>query len=340
MIDLIIAGGGPAGLATGLCAARAGLSCVIVEPHRAPIDKACGEGLMPGAVRALAHLGLDVTGQPLRGIRYVCGSDTVTASFSSGDGRGIARTQLHAALSVAAQEAGVEFRRAHIEELQQGTEDVRVDGLRARYLVGADGLHSRVRHVAGLQREVRRSPRRWGIRAHLRLAPWTDHVEVHWGRTGEAYVTPLAPDLVGVAVLSGQRMSFADHVKDLPALRERLAGVPLAAPPRGAGPLRQDAISRVRGRVLLVGDAAGYVDALTGEGLAIAFSSAVALVERVIGGDVLRYEFDYRRISRRYRLITAALLQAAQRPSLRRHIVPAACRYPVLFQAAVDQLAR
>jgi flavin-dependent dehydrogenase len=104
--------------------------------------------------------------------------------------------------------------------------------------------------------------------------------------------------------------------------------------------MRQDAAGRVQGRVLLVGDAAGYVDALTGEGLALAFGCARALVARIVAGRTERYERDYLALSRRYRLLTTALVSAATRPALRRRLVPVACRAPWLFRAAVGQLAR
>ncbi|MFJ6722849.1 NAD(P)/FAD-dependent oxidoreductase, partial [Streptomyces sp. NPDC091259] len=73
MIDLLVAGGGPAGLATAIHGALAGLEVVVAEPRPTPIDKACGEGLMPGAVHRLAELGVPVAGRDFRGIRYVDG---------------------------------------------------------------------------------------------------------------------------------------------------------------------------------------------------------------------------------------------------------------------------
>jgi flavin-dependent dehydrogenase len=337
MIDLLIAGGGPAGLATALCARRAGLSVVVVESRRAPIDKACGEGLMPHAVAMLAELGVRPPGVPLRGIRYLQGERVADAPFPAASGLGVRRTELHRALHVAALAAGVRWVHGSVSELTQDGESVTAMGLRARYLVGADGLHSRVRRaVCGPGRA--RGTRRWGMRVHVPVAPWTDHVEVYWSPDGEAYVTPVAPDCVGVALLGG-RGSFAERLPGFAGLAERLDGA-APGPMRAAGPMRQDVRGRVHGRVLLVGDAAGYLDALTGEGLALAFGCARALVERVAGGEVTRYEDDYRRISRRYRLITSALLAAAGRPAVRRQLVPVAARAPWLFRAAVAQLAR
>jgi flavin-dependent dehydrogenase len=162
---------------------------------------------------------------------------------------------------------------------------------------------------------------------------------VHWADDGEAYVTPVAPDCVGVALLGGRGGSFAERLLSFPSLAARLDGIE-PGPVLAAGPMRQDVARRVHGRVLLVGDAAGYVDALTGEGLALAFGCARALVTRLTADDPAGYERDYRVLSRRYRLITSALLAAAGRPTLRRQIVPAAARLPWLFGAAVDQLAR
>jgi flavin-dependent dehydrogenase len=335
--DLLICGGGPAGLVTALHARRAGLEVTVVEPRQAPIDKACGEGLMPPAVQELGELGVTPGGRSIRGICYRQGRRRAVADFRDGTGLGVRRTALHAALYERAVAAGVEMITGRVREVEQDGTTVSAAGLSARYLVAADGLHSPVRHAVGLDRPARAL--RWGVRAHFGCAPWTDLVEVHWSPAAEAYVTPVAQDCVGVALLGADRRPFYERLRDFPELLERLPAQPVAHP-RGAGPLRQRAAARVCGRVLLVGDAAGYLDALTGEGLAISFRCARALVARLRADDPVGYEADYRRITRRYRLITAAVLAAAGRPGLRRRIVPAAQRMPRLFTAAVGQLAR
>lgn len=334
--DLLVVGGGPAGLVTAVCARRAGLSVTVIEPRTAPVDKACGEGLMPPAVATLRRLGVHPAGHPFVGISYLDPDHIATADFRAGPGLGVRRTELHARLHEAAVDAGIEIVVARVDDVRQEERGVVAAGLRARYLVGADGLHSTVRRAAGLHRPV--PAQRWGVRAHFACAPWSDRVEVHWSPSSEAYVTPVAPDCVGVAVLGGDQRPFADRLRDFPALVQRLPAAPVDRP-RGAGPLRQRAASRVHGRVLLVGDAAGYVDALTGEGLSIAFRCAHALVDRVCGGETERYEHDYRAITRRYQLITVAMLAAARRPALRRMIVPAAARMPAVFAGAVNALA-
>jgi flavin-dependent dehydrogenase len=339
MIDLLVAGGGPAGLATALYARRAGLTALVVEPRAVPIDKACGEGLMPHAVRLLDELGVHPKGMPLLGIRYLQGRLAVEAAFRRGNGMGVRRTDLHRALHDAAVSAGVEFAQGRVERVEQRGTSVLAAGAEARYLVAADGLHSRVRRDLGAEDPRTRGARRWGMRAHLPVRPWTDHVEVYWADGGEAYVTPVAPDCVGVALLGGRGGAFAERLGHFPELAERLRGSE-PGPVLAAGPMRQDAARRVCGRVLLVGDAAGYLDALTGEGLALAFGCAQASVARIAADDPAGYERDHRALSRRYRMITSALLAAAERPAVRRRIVPTAARLPWLFGAAVGQLAR
>ncbi|MFG1926098.1 NAD(P)/FAD-dependent oxidoreductase [Cryptosporangium sp. NPDC048952] len=337
MIDLLVAGGGPAGLVTALLAARRGLSVTVLEPRAFPIDKACGEGLMPSAVALLSELGVEVPGLPFRGIHYADATRGVDALFRTGAGRGVRRTALHESLTDAVAKADIEVVPRAAADVTQDAHGVATAGFRARYLAAADGLHSPIRRALGLQREAR-GPARHGLRQHYAIAPWTDLVEVHWTPGAEAYVTPVAPGLVGVAVLTTARGPYADQLARFPALAAKLHTP--AGSVRGAGPLRQRVSARVHGRVLLVGDAAGYVDALTGEGLAVAWAGAAELVTCVTADRPAAYERRWRRASRRYRVLTGGLLWARNRPALSRAIVPTATRLPRAFGALVDQLAR
>jgi flavin-dependent dehydrogenase len=261
----------------------------------------------------------------------------VEAPFRAGPGRGVRRTVLHAALRDAVADAGVPVHHRTAGRVVPHADRVEVDDATASYVVAADGLHSPVRRALGLDSRPHTTPR-YGLRAHFPVAPWTSYVEVHWSPGAEAYVTPVARDLVGVAVLTPVRGSFPEHLSRFPALRERL-GEPVGEV-LGAGPLRQRARSRVAGRVLLVGDAGGYVDALTGEGVALAVAQARAAVAAIIDRQPDRYERDWHDVTRRYRWLTAGLLGATRVPPVRRALVPAAERLPRVFAAAVNTLAR
>lgn len=336
MIDLLVVGGGPAGLATAIHAARAGLDVAIAEPRPAPIDKACGEGLMPGAVQALAGLGVVVPGHPIRGIRYLDDQRQAEARFRHHHGLGVRRTALHQALSQRAADLGIPVHPVRSTAVTQHGDHVTAAGLTARYLAAADGLHSPIRRQLGLDLPDPRPPR-YGLRRHYAVDPWTDCVEVHWSARSEAYVTPLGPGLTGVAVLTGERAAFDEQLAAFPALRRRLAA-PAATTVRGAGPLRQRVRARVGGRVLLVGDAAGYIDALTGEGISLALSAAAELVRCVRADRPEAYERAWLRASRRHRLLTDCLVRARSLPRLAPRIVPAAALLPRLFTAVVNQL--
>jgi flavin-dependent dehydrogenase len=344
-VDVVVVGGGPVGLGTAVEARLAGFEVTVIEPRADPVDKACGEGLMPGAVKALARLGVTLSGRPFRGIAYVQGGSRAQALFRNGEGLGVRRTALHAALTARAEELQVRRVTGRVTGVVQDSTGVDVLGpsvaLRASWVIAADGLHSPLRRGVGLERTApAESSPRYGLRRHFAAAPWSEHVEVHWQPNAECYVTPLDDALIGVAVLGTGGETYDLRLDRFPEVRERLGGAAPTSPVRGAGPLRQRAASPRAGRVLLVGDAAGYVDALTGEGVALGLACARELVDCLAREAPGEYDRRWRAVSRRYRLLTEGLLWAGSRPRLRARIVPAAQRLPRTFAAIVEQIAR
>ncbi|MFG1812433.1 NAD(P)/FAD-dependent oxidoreductase [Kribbella sp. NPDC049174] len=365
MIDLLVAGAGPAGAATAIRAAMAGMSVVVVEPRSAPIDKACGEGIAHSAVEYLGRLGVDLSGRPFHGIRYLDANHQVDARFRAGPGLGVRRTTLHKGLMRRLAELDIPVVQARVGPITQNTTSVTAAGYTARYLAAADGLHSGIRRQLGLTATPSSLPAaarlaltpsrpgaarlapssgaaggvRRGLRQHFSVSPWTDLVEVYWSSLGEAYVTPVADDLVGVAILTSARGTFDSHLDAFPALKRRLRGACPANAVMGAGPLRQRVRARVAGRVLLVGDAAGYVDALTGEGIAVALRTSAELVRCVEQDRPEYYEAAWRRVSWECRLLTGSLLWARNRSLLAPRIVPAAALLPGLYAQIVNRLA-
>lgn len=333
--DVVVVGGGPGGLASALHARAIGLSVIVVEPRDTPIDKACGEGLMPGGLAELAALGVDPLGVPFRGIAYADSRRRVEVTFGEQPGRGVRRTTLHAALAERAKTADVAWLSGRVTAVAQDPAGVTAAGLRCRYLVGADGLHSAVRRAVGIDSVVG-SPRRYGVRRHYEVPEAPEFVEVHWASRGEAYLTPVEPGLVGVAILSdGHERPSLDW---FPWLADRLAGAKVG-PARGCGPLRQVVSRRTEGRVLLVGDAAGYEDALTGEGISLAVKQAREAVAAIAADDPSSYERSWHSVTRRYRWLTRGLVLATKPRLARRALVPACATLPSAFRGAVRTLA-
>lgn len=343
MTDVIVVGGGPVGLAAAIAARTHGLSVRLFDRQRPPIDKACGEGLMPAGVRALAALGVEVPArsEPFRGIRYLSDGLVAEADFPDGlTGVGIRRTELHAALAARAAAVGVALEwGTRVEAVRAGEVHTEAGRWACRCVVAADGLRSAVRASLGLGRaEAVGAPEnaRFGVSRHLRLAPWSERVEVTFGTDAEAYVTPLAADEIGVAILwSAGKGGFDELLEErFPAeLARRLAGAPRLGRDHGAGPFRQPARGAVAAAagIALVGDAAGYVDALTGEGLSLGFEAALALGEALSADDLAAYGRRLRRLARLPNAITRLLLVAARRPWLRRRLVAALAADAALF---------
>ena len=327
MNDVCVIGGGPAGLAAAIALRMRGFTVTVRDARRPPIDKACGEGLLPAAFASLAELGIDahsLPGVPLTGIRFSGHGVSVVGSFPGGEGRGVRRTFLHAALCDRAASCGV--------ALQWNASVHSLDSLTERWIVGADGIQSRVRQWAGLD-SVRRNSVRFGFQRHYQLAPWSNEVEVYWSERGQAYVTPIGPDEIGVAVLTRHRgLRIDDVLNAFPDLVRRLAGSGGKTRERGSATASRKLCRVTAGRVALVGDASGSVDAITGDGLALAFDQALLLASALEKGSLEAYGKRHASLSLRAFLMGDLMLgldrfPAAQKYAMRAlHILPGAFR--------------
>lgn len=300
--DAVIVGGGPAGLAAAIALRQRGLSCMVADALVPPIDKACGEGLMPDALESLARLGVPVQaseGAVFRGIRFLNAKHTVEAEFPRGAGVGVRRRHLHQRMVERAEELGVELRWGAGAEMSAGRA-LQVGGaeVKARWVVGADGQGSRFRLWAGLG-AVKSESKRYGFRRHYKVAPWCEEVEVHWGADGEIYVTPVGPEEVCVAFITRDpQRRLEEALPRFPYVAAKLRGAEPTSRERGGVTTTRTLREVYRGRNVLLGDASGSADAITGEGLAISFRQSLALAEAMQKDDVAGYQAAHQRIMR------------------------------------------
>ncbi len=318
--DVVVVGGGPTGLAAAIAARLAGLEATVVERSLPPIDKPCGEGIMPDGVAILERLGVDLSSMgavPFAGIEFIQDQIRARGEFPGRPGLGVRRTTLHTALLRRAEELQVELLWGR-EVL--GLHDLGVEfsggPIRSRFVVGADGIDSQLRRALGL--DVAPIYRRFGIRRHFEVRPWNDHVEVHFAAGCEAYVTPVGSDLVCIAILMHDSKLRYDCALELfPELAHRVEHAPARSDPEGSGTVYRRTPSVIRGRVALIGDAAGSVDAITGAGVTLGLHQAVSLASSLQTGDLSSYDADFRRLMKLPGGMTSFMLAANRRPWLR-----------------------
>jgi flavin-dependent dehydrogenase len=235
------------------------------------------------------------------------------------------RTLLHQILVHAAVRAGI--------ELRWGAPAVELSEVKARWIIGADGHASRVRKWAGLER-WRRVRERLGFRVHYRTAPWTDQVEVYWHHEFQMYVAGVAEDEVMAAVLCHDpHVRVEDALDSFPELRERLGNTPRITMERGGISATRRLWVVTQGSVALVGDASGSVDAITGEGLGLAFRQALALADALVAGNLDLYEAAHRRLMRRPTFMADLLLLLDGRPNLQYRALHYLARHPQVFHS-------
>jgi flavin-dependent dehydrogenase len=299
--EVVVVGAGPAGIVAAIAARRLGLQAIVLDARTPPINKPCGEGILPQGVAALRRLGISLPPESaflFRGIRFVDEEHSARADFAGATGFSVRRVKLHQLLVNHAVEAGVEFRwGTRVMQIDREAVTTAKEKFSYRWLVGADGQNSQIRKWAGLDpRIVRR--KRFGFCSHFQVRPWSDVVEVHWARGCQIFITPMAGQEVGVAVISrdpGLRIEGA--LPRFPALAEKLRGATSTTRESGDTTSLRIQPAVTRGRVALVGDASGTVDAVTGHGLSLSFQQAIPLAEAMRLDDLAHYQHAHKNIA-------------------------------------------
>jgi flavin-dependent dehydrogenase len=337
-IDVAVLGGGPAGLAAALALRQCGCNVALYDAQHPPIDKACGEGLMPESVRLLHGLGIALgseDGAELAGISFHDASSAARGAFSSGGGLGVRRMRLHRRLAARAAEMGVALHWGASVRAMAGGGFAAGSPIHADFFVIADGLCSTLAAAAGF-REQRCYSTRYASRQPFRCRPWSDTVEVHWGRREQLYITPVAENEVNVALLTSHRgRRVCDALPDFPEVARRLVNAAATSIARGAVTRTRALRQVVRGNVAVLGDASGSVDAITGEGLLSAFRQAHAVADALAAGNLERYAAAHRQIARNPRRMARLLLLLDRHPRLQARFIAALARQPESFAALV-----
>lgn len=339
--DVFVIGGGPAGLAAAIAARRRGFRVVVADGAQMPIDKPCGEGLMPDGLAALEKLGISVdleNSYPFRGIRFLSSGHAVDAAFPDGSsGMGVRRTVLHQLMTERAASLGIDFLwQTPVTGISSNAVQLGNRKITSRWIIGADGGNSRVRRWAALN-ALRERDRRFAFRQHFRVAPWTDRMELHWSRHGQIYVTPISKNEVCVALISRNPKLRLNHaLQRFPQLNSRLDGAEVSSVEKGSLTSTCKLKRVSRGNIALIGDASGTVDAITGEGLCLAFSQAMVLADCLRTGDLARYQREHRRLALRPLLMARLMLTLDGRPWLQRRTLQAFQKRPDVFQRLLE----
>ena len=319
-----------------MAARQRGLEVTVADGGTPPLDKPCGEGLLPDGLLALQRIGVSLP--PLethrfRGIRFVNAGTAVDATLPSGFGLGVRRTDLHRIMVEHAERSGVRFLWGSVVTGLH-PDGVLVSGklVPARWTVGADGNNSRVRRWSGLGAD-RRHVRRFGFRRHFCVSPWSDFVEVHWGTDCQLYVTPTGSQEVCVVLISrSHHLRLEEALSQFPELADRLRGARPTSVERGAVSMTRQ-LSRVcAGRVALIGDASGSVDAITGEGLCLAFHQAELLATCLAFGNMAAYQTGHRRLAFRPICMARLMLFLESHNEFRARVMQAFAKEPRLFE--------
>jgi flavin-dependent dehydrogenase len=341
--EVLIVGAGPAGIATAIAASQKGLRATVVDARKPPIDKPCGEGLLPEGVAALQQLGIWLDSSvafPIAGLRFSDETSSACGKITRGAAFGLRRSVLHELLVRRATELGVTFRwGTRVTELTSSS--ARLDGalFPFHWLVGADGQKSMIRKWSGLGPRRMRSAR-FGFRCHYAIPPWSDFVEVYWGEHCQIYVTPTGPDEICLAVLtSDPQMRVERALQHFPVVARRLGDARRSTGETGCQTVLEYPRSVAHGNVALVGDASFSVDGITGQGMSVAFRQAVRLGDALAAEDLAPYRFAHRRFMQGPARMARLLLLLDRQAWLRRKALRMFAANPGIFTRMISSHA-
>ena len=333
--EVIVVGAGPAGIVAAIAAQKRGQHVTVLDARKPPIDKPCGEGILPQGVAALKTLGISFPPEsafPFKGIRFVDEKHSVRADFADETGLSVRRVKLHQLLVDHAMETGVEFRwESRVMQMDHRTVTTPQEQFSYDWLIGADGQNSFVRKWAGLDPRYPRK-KRFGFCIHFGLEPWSDVAEVHWTEGCQIFITPMRGREVGIAVLSrNPQLRFDGAIKRFPAVAEKLNGIEPTTRETGDTTSLRILPAVTRSNVALIGDASGTVDAVTGHGLSLSFQQAISLAESIERRDLGYYESAHKKTASIGITMTRLMLLMSESDWIRRRTLRLFQITPSLF---------
>lgn len=332
-LKVVIVGGGPVGLMTAIQLHHQGIESVVLEKRSYPVDKVCGEGVMPLGSQILKDLGLLSKFKAeyftfFSGIEYFENNKkTQTFEFNDRKGMAIRRVELSRVLREECRERRIEvLENTEYLSHEKTTNEVLVtyaqNGVEQRIkclkLIAADGIHSSVLKDLKINTK-KQSYRRMGLRWHVSCKPWSKYVQVYWGHGVEAYVTPVGPSQIEIALLYFPQLHKGEKVEDLmnyfPFLQNKIKDLKLVSSVKGYGPFPRESEMNPHPYVHFVGDSFAFIDGITGDGISFGFLQAYLLAQE--WGNRDKVTFFVRKYFRTYKLMTKTLVLLSYFPKLR-----------------------
>jgi len=303
--DVLISGAGPAGAIAALVLARRGVRVTLVDRARFPREKLCGDTINPGALSILRRLGLERLTEgalPVRGMIVTGHGVTVTGEYEDGlQGVAISRRVFDERLVAAAAAAGaqveegvlvrgpvVETTTGAVLGLQLVTPSGTLERRASRLAIAADGRASRVARAAGLVR-THAGPRRWAVGAIFEgVTGLTEFGEMHVRAGRYIGIAPLPGGFANSCVVTADRKALLDRdllvasIRQQPEIAPRFKGARMVSAITVLGPLAVETKSAGTTGLLLAGDAAGFIDPMTGDGLRFAFRGGELAAEEAL----------------------------------------------------------